>query len=95
MLLLESENEVKQSEGNILRQAIITKALGPTNHLGQRVKASCDAGSFTMAWDHALSTEGNHSKAAALLAAKLEWTFKTMAGGGLPNNGGYAYILVD
>lgn len=54
-------------------QAIQTKYLGPTNHRGSRVKASCAAGSVTVPWDHALNTENNHAAACAALCAKLGW----------------------
>ena len=54
------------------RHAIVTKYLGPTNTRGARVKATCDAGSVTVAWDYALNEEDNHNAAARALILKLE-----------------------
>jgi hypothetical protein len=54
---------------------IVTRYLGPTNHLGSRVVATHRRDSETtyrkvVSWDHALSAEQNHRAAAdALLAA--------------------------
>lgn len=56
-----------------MAQAIQTKFLGPTNHKGSRVKATCDAGSAVVSWDYNLDTEGNHRAAAWTLCAKLAW----------------------
>lgn len=71
-------------------QAIATKYLGPTNHRGARVKATCDAGSVVVAWDHALSVPANHEAAARALARRLDWT-GTWVGGALPDGRGYAF----
>lgn len=54
-------------------QAITTRFLGPTNHHGSRIKATCDAGSITLPWDHSLNSEGNHDAAAKALIRKLGW----------------------
>ena len=51
-----------------MRQAIVTKYIGPTTSRGSRVKAAAYAGSITVPWDHALSPEGNHTEAAKALA---------------------------
>ena len=55
-------------------QAIETRYIGPTNHRGARIKATCDAGSLTVPWDYSLGTCANHRKAASALLAKLEWS---------------------
>lgn len=75
-----------------MRQAIVTKYLGPTNFRGSRVKATCDAGSITLGWDHSLNSEDNHTRAAQALADKLGWK-GTMIGGGLPAGNGNAYVF--
>jgi len=75
-----------------MRQAIQTKYLGPTDMRGGRIKASADAGSITVAWDHKLGIEANHTAAAQALAAKLGWKGQ-WSGGGLAS--GCAYVLVD
>lgn len=72
-------------------QAIATKFLGPTNHHGARIKASAEAGSVTVPWDHSLSTEQNHVAAAKAFAAKWEWT-GAWAGGALPDGRGFAFV---
>lgn len=73
-------------------QAIVTKYIGPTNNRGSRVKASCDAGSVTISWDHELDTAGNHRQAALALAAKLDWV-GDWRGGSV--DAGYVYVLVN
>lgn len=55
-------------------KAIQTKYYGPTDTTGSRIVASCDGGRITMGYDHALDSDGNHRKAAELLARKLGWT---------------------
>lgn len=52
-------------------QAIITKYLCPTNNRGARIKATCAAGSITIAFDHAINLEPNHIRAALALQEKL------------------------
>ncbi len=37
-----------------IRQAIVTKYLGPTDHRGARVKATSYAATITVSWDDAL-----------------------------------------
>jgi len=48
-------------------QAIRTKYFPVTNHRGSRVKASCERGSLTTPWDHALNPEENHRAAIVAL----------------------------
>jgi hypothetical protein len=77
-------------------QAIETKWLGPTNVRGSRVKATAEAGSITLSWDHSLNTDENHRKAAEALAAKFDWVggyYGELAGGALPGRG-YAFVFV-
>lgn len=54
-------------------QAIQTKFLGPTNTRAPRVKASCEAGSITINWDHMLDTDKNHERAIIALIIALGW----------------------
>lgn len=65
-----------------MKQAIITKFLGPTNTRGARVKAyACKARpSVTIPWDHAWSSKQNHTFAARILAERLKWTGTLQAG---------------
>ena len=70
-----------------MRQAIVTRYYGPTDHRGSRVIARACAGSATVPWDHALDCEANHTAAAQALADKLGWKGK-LIGGGLPDETG-------
>lgn len=63
-----------------MRQVITTKYLAPTNHRGGRVKASCDAGSVTVAWQHEFDVAINHSNAAGVLRDKLGWDCELRGG---------------
>lgn len=77
-------------------QAIQTKFLGPTNHRGARIKAVCDAGSITVAWDYQWGIEENHVRAAMALAAKLEWfvgDYGVLHNGTLPD-GSFCHVFV-
>jgi hypothetical protein len=76
-----------------MRQAIQTKYLGPSNVRGARVKATSDAGSVILSWDHAVGVEENHIAAALALAAKWGWRGRWF-GGGLPGRG-YAFVDSD
>jgi len=81
-----------------MRQAIVTRYLGPTDHRGARIKARADAGTITIPWNHAQDIEANHTTAAETLATKLGWvgehTDWQLVGGGLPDGTGNAYVLV-
>jgi len=76
-----------------MRQAIETKYLGPTDFRGTRIKATAQAGSVTVSWDHALDVNDNHAKAAEALARKYGWT-GTWVAGGLANERGNVYVQV-
>lgn len=83
-----------------MRQAIVTKFLGPTNFRGSRVKATCQARSLTVAWDDAKDVDANHTQAARALADALGWLEDTagrrwsLEGGAMPDDTGYAFVLV-
>lgn len=78
-----------------MRQAIVTKYLGPTNTRGARVKAKAYAGSVIVSWDDALGTDANHDAAARALADKLGWmSGHRLEGGGLPDSKGNCYVLI-
>jgi hypothetical protein len=78
----------------VMRQAIWTKFLSPTDTRGVRIKACCEAGSVIVPWDHALNIDANHATAAQALAYKLGWDDSPMAGGALVGSG-YAFVLLD
>ncbi len=74
-----------------MRQAIVTKWLGPTNARPSRVKATASAGSVTVSWDWGLGVDGNHAAAAAALVVKLGWG-GTWYAGGLPSESGNVFV---
>lgn len=77
-----------------MRQAIVTRFLGPTDYRGARVKASADAGSVTLSWDDSLDVADNHRAAALALVAKLEWSGEWI-GGSMPVTSSHAYCFVQ
>lgn len=77
-----------------ITQAIETKYLGPTNTKGGRIKATAWAGSVSLPYDHALSAEKNHKKAAFALLLKLRWN-GTYAQGANVKGDGYHFVNVD
>jgi hypothetical protein len=83
----------------VIRQAIITKYLGPTNYHCSRVKAKCQAGSVIVSWDSNLDINENYTAAATLLAQRLGWLMIegkkfNLVGGAMPDNSGNCYIIV-
>jgi hypothetical protein len=85
-----------------MRQAIVTKYLGPTNHRGSRIKATAEAGSIVVPWNYALDPQENHRMAALTLASNMGWdggaSYRRLTacwhGGALPG-GGYAFVFVE
>lgn len=79
-------------------QALVTKYLGPTNYRDARVKATAEAGSVTLSWDHALDVTDNHDAAAMALVRKMGWDKDCYPNrfyrGGLPQNNSHAYVYV-
>jgi hypothetical protein len=76
-------------------QAIVTKYIGPTNHRGARVKATCQAKSIIVNWSDALDIDENHLKAATALAWSLGWDkYGNLHGGGMPDGSGNCYVIV-
>lgn len=73
-----------------MRQAIVTRFLGPTNTKPARVRASCDAGRLTVSWDYSMGVPENHMAAARALCAKLGWE-SDLDGGSVPG-AGYAFV---
>jgi hypothetical protein len=78
----------------LIRQAIVTKFLPCTNFRESRVKATAQAGSVTLSWDHGLNSDENHAAAAQALAQKYKWDGAYYAGG-IPGHSGYAFVCVD
>ena len=73
-------------------QAIRTVYLPPTNHRTSRIRATCGAGSLTVAYDHELDLDGNHVRAAISLVNQLNWLdYGEWITGCLPD-GSYAHV---
>jgi hypothetical protein len=81
-------------KGEEMRQAIVTKYFGPTNHRGSRVRATAHSGSLMMIWDDSLSSDANHDRAARQLADKFNWRGDLIAGG-LPGGDANVYVFDD
>ena len=58
-------------------QAIETKYLPATQHLGERIVAKCDAGRKLVPWEYGLDLAEHHALAACELAKTLEWDMPT------------------
>jgi hypothetical protein len=79
-----------------MRQAIVTKYLGPTNHRGARIQAKAQAGRRTYSWDHGLDVNQNHTLAAQMFAAEYGWDkHGKMYGGAMPDGTGNVYVIPD
>jgi len=80
-------------------KAIETKYIGPSNVRGSRIKASAEGvKSITISYDHSLSSEDAHDKAALALANKYGWLsgkHRVLARGGKPDGRGNVYVFVD
>lgn len=72
---------------NLHTQAIETRYLGPTNYRGSRVKATAAAGSVTLSWNDAFSSDENHAAAARALADKYGWGGNWVGGGNATGTG--------
>lgn len=76
-------------------KAIIVKYLGPTDTKGSRWKASCDGGSCTVPYDHALNCDENATAAAVALCQRMKWHGSTIIGPGRGPNGDYVFVFAD
>lgn len=74
-----------------MRQAIMTKCLGPTNYRGARISASASGGRIIVSWDYAENSTRNFMAAAKALAEKMNWRGQWF-GGVLPSGD---YVFVD
>lgn len=82
----------------MLMKAIITRFHGPTNYRPSRIAACAEGVSrLYLPYDHALNASENHAAAALALAQRQGWLRPgyTLAGGGLPNGRGNAYVFVQ
>lgn len=74
-----------------MRQAIITRYVGPGNVRGSRIIAKAFAGKVTIGYDHGLSITDNHAAAAKALAGKFGWHGAWVAGSD-PSGNGNVYV---
>ncbi len=75
-------------------QAIRTRYHGATNTRGSRIVAKCDAGTFSMPYNHALGIWENHATAAAILLERLSWG-KPYAGGCFGNDYYWTAVIIN
>ena len=75
------------------RPAIVTSFLPPSNRRGARIKAHARAGSTILAYDHAISSQANHTAVAKALAIKLDMPGFYVAGM-LPTGSHSVFVIV-
>lgn len=75
-------------------QAIETKFLGPTNTKGARIKASAQAGTKIIPFDHGAGTDGAHDRAAIALITRLGW-WGVWARGSKADGTGNVYVCIS
>lgn len=78
----------------MIRQAIETVYLGPTNTKGSRIKAKAQAGVITVTWDYGLDIAENHVKAAQKFCERFGWKYDKLATGASQKGGGYYHVLI-
>lgn len=80
-------------------QAILTKYHGPTNTKPARITAYCAGGKVRVSYEHELTTDDAHRRAAMRLIEKMKWEYlferHQLAQGGLPNGNGEAFVWVE
>lgn len=74
-------------------QAIETKYLCPTNFKGARIKASAQAGSVTVPYEHR-GVDEEHDQALKALVIKLEW-WGVWARGAKVDGTGNVYVCIS
>ncbi len=62
-------------------KAIKTTYKGPTNFKGSRIIATDGYNRITIGYDHGLSSDGVHEKAAYALCKKMKWEGRLIGGG--------------
>lgn len=76
----------------VVYNAIVTKYIGQSEYKPSRIKATCEAGSITVSYDHGLNGTENHIQAAKTLANKIGWHGKLITGA-MPGNKGYCHVF--
>jgi len=73
-------------------KAILTKYHGPTDSRGSRISATdMDGHKVTVPYDHSLSSEENHDKAALRFHQQMGWTGHNLMRGSLPKGNVYTF----
>ena len=65
----------------MIKSAIITKYIGPTNTKGGRIKATSGNGRFSVTIDYPHEASYPYAEAAAALCRKLGWSGELIEGG--------------
>lgn len=83
-----------------MRKALITKYVKPTATRASRIKVTGGINSAMYPFDSALSVEENHAVAAGHYVYEMNkmrsgdgWGWSIVAGGSLPDEEGYAFII--
>ena len=74
-------------------KAIRTTYLGPTDTKPSRIKASTGEQSIIVSYSHELTSDGEHGRAARMLADKYAWK-GDLIGGGFPD-GSMVWVFAD
>jgi hypothetical protein len=74
-------------------QAILTRYLCPTNTVGSRYAAYCDAGRLVLSADYSVDFAGNHLRVAKALRDLLGWQRYALQGGQF-DSGEFAWCIV-
>lgn len=81
----------------IMRQAIETRYLGPTNTRGSRISVRAQVGRKIYSWKHNLNVQQNHLFAAQQFAKEHGWLCRgtKLVGGELADARGFAFVIVE
>jgi hypothetical protein len=77
---------------NIVVQAIRTVYFLPTNNRSARIKATCAAGTITIAAKPELNIDNQHAAAALALLRKLDWPYNLVQG--CLADGSYCFVCL-
>lgn len=85
-----------------MRQAIVTKYVGPTNDKGSHIRLRSGGGlGMSVPWNYDLDVEGNHQAAVNIFADKYNWRNPgdgkryEYEGGGIPGPWAYAFVQIE
>lgn len=76
----------------MVRSAIVTKYIGPTNTKGGRIKATTENGRFSVTIGYPHESHHPYAEAAVALCRKLGWTGDLIEGG---TTNGSVFVFAD